>query len=461
MRAATLLLLASCVVACAASPRETPTVQLIRQVEGAVLPIFAEPEKGRISSGTAAVIHPDGFLLSNDHVMLGKPGVAIIDRRRYNFRVIGRLPGKDIALLELRAPQTPNPIPFGRSHDLMAGEPVLAVGNPGGRGIVYTQGIISAPSIMRDVSALAVTFFKTGRDEFIQFDAASNPGNSGGPLINALGQQIGIVSAGVHHEENINYAIPIDRVRRLFNHLLPLEEIANVWSGLEVDLLADQAVITKIAVKSPAAKAGLKLGDVLTRVAGKPARTGLDWSLNLLKQKAKRHVDLVYQRNGNRHETRLEFAPYPLAPVADPDGKQPGLRFKAYEGEFKVMPDFEKLKPYKEGVAQTLATEDLAGREERFALVFEGYIEIPKDGVYRLTLGSDDGSKLFFDQRLLIDNDDNHPLQELSRVVRVKAGLHPVRIEFFDFTGEAILQLSINDRNEKPRPVPDEWFFHD
>lgn len=461
MRAAVLLLLVSCIAARSASPRETPTVQLIRKVRGAVLPIFAEPEKGRLSSGTAAVIHPDGFLLSNDHVMLGKPGVAIIDRKRYEFRVVGRLPGKDIALLELRVPEVPAPVPFGRSHDLMAGEPIIAAGNPGGRGIVFTQGIISAPSIMRDVTALTITFFKTGRDEFIQFDAASNPGNSGGPLINALGEQIGIVSAGVRGEENINYAIPIDRVRRLFNHLLPIEELADIWSGLEVDLLADQAVVRNVIPKSPAAKAGLRKGDVLKRVAGKPARTGLDWSLNLLKRKHKRHVDLVYLRDGKTRSTKLSFARYPLAPVVDAEGKKPGLRFQAYEGEYKLLPDFSKLKPYKQGVTDQLATETLAERKERFAIVFEGFLRIPKDGVYRLTLGSDDGSKLFLDDQLIIDNDDNHPLQELSRVVRVKGGLHPLRIEFFDYTGDAVLELSINDKNDNRRPIPNDWYFHE
>jgi len=228
-----------------------------------------------------------------------------------------------------------------------------------------------------------------------------------------------------------------------------------------MDLIADRARIAKVDPDSPAAKAGLQEGDILTHVAGKPARTGLDWSLNQLKEMNKRRVELVYQRDGKSHSTRLDFAPYPLAPVVDAKDKLPGLRYRAYDGEYKVLPDFEKLRPYKQGVTDRLATEDLAGRKDRFALVFEGFLNIPKDGVHRLTLGSDDGSKLFFDHRLLIDNDDNHPLQKLSRVVRVKRGLHPIRIEFFDYTGEAILELSINDKNDKARPVPNDWFFHE
>lgn len=445
----------------AASPRETPTVRLIRDVRGAVLPIFAEPEKGRLSSGTASVIHPDGFLLSNDHVMLGKPGVAIVGRDRFEFRVVGRLPGKDIAVLELKIPEAPAPIAVGRSQDLMTGEPILAAGNPGGRGVVFSQGIISAASIMRDVNALAMTHFKSGRDEFIQFDAASNPGNSGGPLINALGEQIGIVSAGVHNEENSNYAIPIDRVRKLFHQLLPVEVLGNIWTGLEVDMLADRARVARIHDGSPAAAAGLRAGDVLKLVSGKTLRNGLDWPLNLIRRDKPRSVDLVYLRKDREHTATLNLVPYPLAKVVDPQGKKPGLRYSVYEGRFEVMPDFSKLKVIGKGSTESLQTESIAKRDDYFAITFEGYIHFPADGVYRLILASDDGSRLFLDGQLTIDNDNNHPLQELSALIRVRKGLHPLRIEYFDYSGDALLQLHLADERDPRRPVPDHWFFQD
>lgn len=461
MKLSVACLLVAVIAANAASPRETATVRLIRQLDGAVLPIFAEPEKGKLMSGTASVIHPDGFMLSNDHVMLGKPGVALIGRERVRFFVVGRLPGKDIALLALDRRSNEVIVPVGWSDDLMAGEPVIAAGNPGGRGLVYTQGIVSAPSIMRGVNALIISYFKTGRDEFIQFDAASNPGNSGGPLINALGDQIGIVSAGVVGEENANYAIPIERVRRLWDHLLPLEVRWDFWVGLEVDYLAKSAVVTSVAKNSPAAKAGIKKGDVITSADGKLVRDGLDWPLSLIKRKHREAFDVKYERKRKTRQATIQPVAYPMADVEPPKGMKGGLEYSVYHGAFKVMPDFAELKVQHSGVTKDLATESLSpDRDEKFALVFEGFVKLPTTGLYWFSLGSDDGSKLFLDGELGIDNDDNHPLQHLSRYFRLKAGLHRIRIEYFDHTGDAELELKVKGPKLDEQPVPADWFFH-
>jgi S1-C subfamily serine protease len=456
------LLVAATVAAPAASPRETPTVRLIRSLGGAVLPIFAEPEKGRLTSGTASVIHPGGFLLSNDHVMLGRPGVALIGRERVPFTVVGRLPGKDMAILLLKDASAINVVPVGHSDDLMTGEPIIAAGNPGGRGLIYSQGIISAASIMRDVNALMISYFKTGRDEFIQFDAASNPGNSGGPLINALGQQIGIVSAGVVGEENINYAIPMDRVRRLFGSLLPTEIRFNFWTGIEVDFLAKKCLVTSITTGSPAQKAGLKAGDILKRVNDQAVRDGLDWPIGIVKRKQLAAIDVSYLRQGKLRETVIKPVEYPLAPVVAKEDRKPGLKYSVYHGSYQVLPDFGPLKAVHTGVTENLQTEALSPeRDERFAIVFAGYLAIPKTGLFRFNLGSDDGSKLFIDGEITIDNDDNHPMQHLSRMTRLKAGLHQVRIEYFDYTGDAELELLVEGPGVKKQPIPDSWFFRD
>ncbi len=461
MRLTIAFVLASAVATIEASPRETPTVRLIKKLNGAVLPIFAEPEKGKLTSGTASVIHPDGFMLSNDHVSEGKPGIALIGGKRVRFFVVGRLPGKDIALLGLDRTKNDPIVPVGRSHDLMAGEPVTAAGNPGGRGLVYSQGIISAPSIMRGVNALIISYFKTGRDEFIQFDAASNPGNSGGPLINALGQQIGIVSAGVPGEENVNYAIPMDRVRRLFGHLLPLEVRWDFWVGLEMDFMAKRARVTTVAGNSPASKAGIKVGDVITSAGGKVVRDGLDWPMGLIKRKHREPFEVVFERKGKSRTVTIRPVAFPLADVVPEKGMKPGLKYSVYHGAFKVMPDFGELKIQHAGVTKDLATESLSpDRDENFALVFEGFLKLPKTGLYRLSLGSDDGSKLFMDGDLVIDNDDNHPLQHLSRFFRLKAGLHRLRIEYFDHTGDAELELNVESPKIDEQLVPSDWYFH-
>jgi S1-C subfamily serine protease len=443
------------------SPRETSTVRLIRKIRPAVLPIYVQRER-EIGSGTASIIHAGGFMLSNDHVTLGKPGVALLGRERVAFRVIGRLPGKDLALLQLRTDIKTPTIPLGRSADLMAGEPTIAAGNPGGRGIIFSQGIVSAPSIMDGANALMMTYFQSGRDEYIQFDAASNPGNSGGPLVNALGEQIGIVSSGVLSEENINYAIPMDRVRRLFGHLLPVEVLADFWTGIEIDTLAKNARISAVLPGSPAAKAGLKKGDVIASLDGSDLRTGVDWILGLLGRKAGDELTFRLADKRNR-KVSLKLIPQPLPKVASRKGKKPGLKFEVYHGKYKLLPDFSKLKPVQQGTTKKLATESLVeGRAEYFALVFNGYLDIPKTGVYRISLGSDDGSKLFLGGTEFIDNDDNHPMQHLSRMVRLPAGLNPIRLEYFDYTGDAELELLIEGGEfTEPTSVPENLFFRD
>ena len=147
----------------------------------------------------------------------------------------------------------------------MTGEPVLCAGNPGGRGVVYSSGIVSSPNfILTAPTALVMRYFSGDvRDRFIQFDAASNLGNSGGPLINALGEQIGVVSSKNPDEENINFAIPIDRVRENLNELFAPEVRRGIFTGITLDPLSQKAEILGVANKSPAGKLGLRPGDVL------------------------------------------------------------------------------------------------------------------------------------------------------------------------------------------------------
>ena len=446
----------------AKSLRETPTVRLIRQLQPTVLPVYVDVEPGRIGSGTATIIHPDGFLLSVDHVTAGKPGVVLLGRERVPYRIVGRLPEKDLAILKIQRSQ---PLPFtmlGRSHDLMAGEPIIAAGNPGGRGLVFTQGIISSPSIVVDSpSALAMTFFESGRDEFIQFDAASNRGNSGGLLANADGRQIGVINAKVYQEENINYAIPIDRIRHLLPNLLGVEEQGAFSTGLNVSMLADRAEVSEVWADSAASRCGLRPGDVIVECQGQTIRQGADWLLQLTQRKLEDSLALTWKRDGAEQRGALVLEKYPLPEPVAKEGKTPGLKYAAYQGQFAKMPDFAKLKPVREGETDRLQTNALSPvGPDRYALTYEGYLEFPKAGLFRLSLLSDDGSRMFLNNRMIIDNDFNHPAQELSRLVRVSAGLHPIRIEYFENTGDSELSLFI-EGDKLPRQSAQGLFYRD
>jgi S1-C subfamily serine protease len=449
----------------AESPRETATVRLIRQLEPGVVAIFSQdgPDSGR--SGSGSVIHEDGYILTNDHVVRNSPGqVLLADGTVLPYRTVGRLPEKDLAVILVRPSRPLTAIPLGRSHDLMSGEPVVVGGNPGGRGIVFSSGIVSSPRIMMDMNALTMAHFKSDvRDRFIQFDATSNAGNSGGPLINAEGRQIGVVAAKSFKEDNINYAIPSDRVRQFFAEMLAPEERSSFWLGLTVDTMGERCVVTAVAASSPAERAGLKPGDVLLSANAKSLRHGMDWLLILTGGKVGGTLEVKYERAGKTASARLVAAEYPAPPAISAQGKQPGLRYQLFHtSRLTRLPDFSTLKPAASGVARQLETGSLAkGREDDFALVFEGYMKVPAAGLHRLVLFSDDGSRCFVDGRLAVDNDGTHPPQEMGRWLRLTEGLHRVRVEFFEATGESVLKLILQSEEGATTELATGFFFHD
>lgn len=190
------------------SPRRTRQVKIIERYGSSVGAIFTQGKDNVWGSGSGSVIHRDGYILTNDHVVSDRPGVVLHpDYPPLRFRTIGRVKEKDLALIKMDAPKPLVALPLGRSHDLLAGEPILIGGNPGGRGIVFSAGIVSSPNVIMGVSALTMTFYPNDvRDRYIQFDAASNPGNSGGPVINAEGRQVGVVVGKNFLEQAINFA---------------------------------------------------------------------------------------------------------------------------------------------------------------------------------------------------------------------------------------------------------------
>lgn len=131
------------------SPRLTPLVKVIRDIEPAIVALFT-PKENQLITGSGTVIHEDGYVLTNNHVLPMAEGFALLpDKKPMKFRVVGRIPKSDIAvirLLDVKAPLTT--VPIGCSEDLMNGESVVVAGNPGGRGTVFTSGIVSSKSVL-------------------------------------------------------------------------------------------------------------------------------------------------------------------------------------------------------------------------------------------------------------------------------------------------------------------------
>ncbi len=445
------------------SPRVTDTVRIVRKTEPAVAAIFSQAE-GRLSMGSGSVVHKEGYVLTNDHVVAGMGGVVLLrdNRLPLEYKIIGRMPEKDLCLLKVQVPHPLAAIRLGRSNDLMTGEPILCAGNPGGRGIVYSSGIVSSPNFILDApNALVMRYFSGDvRDRFIQFDAASNLGNSGGPLINALGEQVGVVSNKNPDEENINFAIPIDRVRANLNELFAPEVRKGIFTGIILDPLSQKAKILKVTKKSPAGKLELRSDDVLKSVNGKPLGSCLDWYVYLLGTKVGDELELSVSEGKKTKEVTLNLSEYRIPPTMEIENPNPGLLFEVCHGTFEKAPAMEKQKVVKTGVARALDVLAMgAPKTDGFAIRLKGALKIPDDGVYRLILNSDDGSILRTGKDILVDNDGTHPAQDVGTLLRLKKGFLPIRIDYFEATGDAELNLFIeNSSGQRSDAAP--LFFH-
>ena len=440
-----------------ANPRRTRTVETIERVGAGVVAIFVN-EKGQQRSGSGSILDPRGYIVTNDHVVGGAEGIVLVrDLPPLRFRRIGRLWERDLALIKVDAPVPLTPVPLGRSHDLMAGEPILLGGNPGGRGIAFTSGIVSAPAMMPGASALVGVYFPGDtRDRFIQFDAASNPGNSGGPLVNAEGRQIGVVSGKIKDEENVNYAIPIDRFLRYANDLVLPEDRGGFSTG--ITLKGPELIVEKVAANSGAESAGIRPGDVLTRLGGRDLTNPFEYLLNLSERKALERVPLEWKRGGESLNGVVELREQVPSKAAGPTKVEPGLTYRLHKGRVGRVPDPTKLgEPMAAGVAPDVGLKHVPGLpEDDYILFLEGWLEIPADGVYWLGLKSDDGSRLWLDGEPFVDHDGPHPASWATSRRRLAAGPHAIRIGYFELSGDAELEFEFGADNSRD-PLPAKW----
>ena len=242
------------------------------------------------SFGTGFVIRADGVIVTNQHVVAGaeKVVVTLPDGRDLPGRVLGEDPITDIAVVKVD--QTGLPVAtIGRSTDLMAGEWVVAVGNP----YAFMLGNAEPTVTVGVVSATGRNILPSGEQagmylDMIQTDAAINPGNSGGPLTNALGEVVGVNSSIFSSSGGsigLGFAIPIERAVRVANELVKNPTVRRAWVGLDVvgasamrNWKTEGGVrIAAVAPGGPADRAGLKPGDVLTNANGRTLRNYLDW----------------------------------------------------------------------------------------------------------------------------------------------------------------------------------------
>ena len=298
--------------------RVSPTVAAVRRAGPSVLnlhsvkttyddePVFGSRKGRKVNGmGTAVVVDPRGYLLTNHHVVDGVESLraVAVDGTSYAARTLSTDPGHDLALVKID-PAGPLPVmPLGTSCDLMQGETVIAIGNAFGYEHTVSLGIIS--QLGRDVEVTDTQSYRN----LIQTDASINPGNSGGPLVNVRGEVIGINVAIRAGAQRIGFAIPIDDAREVLQDLMSVERLEGRRHGVSFTdhktPTAKRAVVSRVFDASPGARGGLRRGDVVERVGRTVVNDGADFERALLGVRGDDPVTLTVVREGRRESVRM------------------------------------------------------------------------------------------------------------------------------------------------------------
>jgi S1-C subfamily serine protease len=284
-----------------------------------------ETEQVPQGTGSGFMWDDEGHIVTNYHVIRsavegqdGAAKVVLADSSTWEAKWARFYPDADLAVLGIDAPKSRlHPIPIGTSHDLQVGQDAFAIGNPFGLDHTLTKGIISA--LNRQIESVTQVPIK----EVIQTDAAVNPGNSGGPLLDSAGRLIGVTTAIVSRSgasAGIGFAIPVDEVNRIVPQLIQHGKVVHPDLGAQIadDQLAERlgiegALVLRVRPGSPAAKAGLRpvqrtdtgqvvLGDVIVAVAGQAVSSKSEYYAALDQHKAGEKITLTVLRGDQRME---------------------------------------------------------------------------------------------------------------------------------------------------------------
>jgi serine protease Do len=291
--------------------QDSPFGQFFGQQFGRQFGRQGRPQQPRVEHGlgSGVIISPDGYIVTNNHVVDGATDVRVTmsDRRILAAKVVGTDPLTDLAVIKVDGNNLPN-APWGDSTKLHPGQTVLAFGNPFGFRFTVTRGIVSAlnrPNLSSDDAR------KPG--QFIQTDAAINPGNSGGPLVNARGEVVGINTFLISPSgsfSGMGFAIPTQIVRPTVEKLIQYGKVNHGYMGIGIaDVTPDNskffhmdkavgAVVSQVEPDSPGAKAGLRVGDVITQIDGKEVSDASDLQVVVGQKNPGTTIHLGVMRDG-------------------------------------------------------------------------------------------------------------------------------------------------------------------
>ncbi len=291
---------------------------------------MAPREQREQGLGSGVIVSPDGYILTNNHVVDGATDirVSLADKREFKAKVIGTDPKVDIAVLKIDATNLPA-IVFGDSTRARVGDYAIAVGDPFGVGQTVTMGIVSA----KGRTGLGIEEY----EDFIQTDAPINPGNSGGALVNDRGELIGINTAILAHggegNQGIGFAIPANMARGVMDQIVKYGKVQRAYLGIVPQNVTPSiaeafgqktlqgALVGDVTADGPAQKAGLHKGDIVLEVNGKPVADANDLRMTISMMQPGSTVHLKAVRDGAAHDFTAQLGDLPGTQAS---AKEPG-----------------------------------------------------------------------------------------------------------------------------------------
>lgn len=285
------------------------------------------PRHRQQGSGSGVIISPDGFIVTNDHVIDGADTVTVTlaDQQEFEAKVVGRDPKTDLAVLKIEVKQALPAAELGDSDQLNVGDWVVAIGNPFGLNHTVTSGIVSAKG--RVIGAGPY-------DDFIQTDASINPGNSGGPLFDLNGKIVGINTAIIPQGQGIGFAIPVNITKTLLPQLMETGTVTRGYLGVNIQSLTPDlaqalnldtrkgALVSDVIPDSPADDAGLQRGDVIITFNGEAIDDSRDLAATVAGTPVGGTTEVLVLRNGQQKTLPLTIGTLPSQGVAASEDSQ-------------------------------------------------------------------------------------------------------------------------------------------